>query len=830
MFKVTWDTETGGVLLSSKVSKDTLGISPRPVFFEELDLLELDRFGWTYPRGEEPVMWAVNKQYWYRGQMLFEAKGANIYDAPVVTLAPGIKPMALSAIDVAEMLRRNADLMFLLESEAIEFIRDTFTAYSKVNRVHDKIKANQMDFEALAAKVEKKTKQKMAVIKEDCESFDVVPLDVAESEGKRVLLSTKIDRFIASFSGGKDSQVVLDLCTRAIPPTDFEVIYSDTGYELPPSLDLYEDVKRYYGERFPALKFTTTRNHESVLNYWDKIGTPSDTHRWCCSVMKTAPLYRSLKVDGNKQARVLTFDGVRAEESTRRSGYNRIGKGVKHSTVINASPILSWNSVEIFLYLMKYNLPINPAYKVGVTRVGCVICPFSSEWNDMVINKIFCNSMRPFLSKVESKVSQLNIPDPENYIRTGNWKRRAGGRDMNPDSSLKILSHNPDLVVEIRNSHKNLTTWFSAVGDFNGNDKQGTISFKGSLFTYAIKVKGNTSTITFPQSSVNALFQGMIKRALYKACFCINCEACEVECPTGALSIVPQARIDKQKCVHCQKCLTFHELGCVVAHSLKVTTSNTSKMKLVGYNNFGLREEWLDFFMCNYENYFENDDHGLNPKEQLPSFTKWLVHAEILADAKNKTLTNLGKLLVSIYPDNPSLVWEIIWINLSYSSPIVKWFSQSVPFLREIPDNELKAMLKNDYPDSSDTTVKNIVYALLRTLRESPIGEDLNQYNQESKQTFIRRPYNDLSMEALAYSIYRFGEVRDTNDLRVSTIMSDTENGPKVEFGIDRNSLIKLLRSLHLDRRLTAELNMGLDHITLLSNKSALQILKEMTE
>lgn len=830
MFKVTWDKETGGVLLSSKVSKDTLGISPRPVFFEELDLLELDQMGWTYPRGEEPVMWAVNKQYWYRGQMLFEAKGANIYDAPTVSLAPGIKPMALTAIDVAEMLRRNADLMFLLESEAIEFIRDIFTAYSKVNKVHDKIKANQMDFETLAAKVEKKTKQKMAVVKEDCDSFDVVPLDVAESEGKRVLLSTKIDRFIASFSGGKDSQVVLDLCTRAIPPTDFEVIYSDTGYELPPSLDLYEEVKRYYGERFPALKFTTTRNHESVLNYWDKIGTPSDTHRWCCSVMKTAPLYRSLKVDGNKQARVLTFDGVRAEESTRRSGYNRIGKGVKHSTVINASPILSWNSVEIFLYLMKYRLPINPAYKVGVTRVGCVICPFSSEWNDMVINKIFTNSMRPFLSKVEDKVSILNIPDPENYIRSGNWKRRAGGRDMNPDSSLKIISHNPDLVVELKNSHKNLTTWFSAVGDFNGNDKQGTINFKGSLFTYSVKVKGNSTTITFPQSSVNALFQGLVKRALYKACFCINCEACEVECPTGALSIIPQARIDKQKCVHCQKCLTFHELGCVVAHSLKITTSNTSKMKLVGYNNFGLREDWLDFFMCNYENYFDNDDHGLNTKEQLPSFTKWLIHAEILNDAKSKTLTDLGKLLVNIYPDNPSLVWEIIWVNLSYSSPIVKWFSQSVPFLREIPESELKALVKNDYPDTSDTTVKNIVYALLRTLRESPIGEELNQYNQESKQTFIRRPYNDLSMEALAYSIYRYGNVKDTMDLRVSTIMSDSENGPKVEFGLDRNSLIKQLRSLHLDRRLTAELNMGLDHITLLPNKSALQILKEMTE
>ena len=45
MFKVIWDRETGGVLLDTKVSKDTLGISPRPVWFEELDLLGLDKLG-----------------------------------------------------------------------------------------------------------------------------------------------------------------------------------------------------------------------------------------------------------------------------------------------------------------------------------------------------------------------------------------------------------------------------------------------------------------------------------------------------------------------------------------------------------------------------------------------------------------------------------------------------------------------------------------------------------------------------------------------------------------------------------------------------------------
>ena len=301
MFKVEWDIETGGVKLSSKVTKDTLGISPRPVWHEELDLLKLDNLGFTYPHTDAPILWAVNKQYWYRGRMIFEVKGANIYDSPTVVLASKVEPMALEPVDVNAMLERNADQMFLIESEAIEFIRDTYIAYAGVNRAHDMIKANSaVDYEALAAKLEKKTKQKMAVVKEDCDSFDIVPLETANQEGKRVLLSTKIDRFIASFSGGKDSQVVLDLVTRAIPPTAFEVIYSDTGYELPPSLDLYEEVKQYYGNRFPALRFTTTRNHESVLNYWDKIGTPSDTHRWCCTIMKTAPLYRSLKAEGKK--------------------------------------------------------------------------------------------------------------------------------------------------------------------------------------------------------------------------------------------------------------------------------------------------------------------------------------------------------------------------------------------------------------------------------------------------------------------------------------------------------------------------------------------------
>lgn len=63
MYKITWDKETGGVLLHSRIVDGTLGISPRPVFYEELDLLHLNDMGWAYPHSEFPLLWAVNKQY-----------------------------------------------------------------------------------------------------------------------------------------------------------------------------------------------------------------------------------------------------------------------------------------------------------------------------------------------------------------------------------------------------------------------------------------------------------------------------------------------------------------------------------------------------------------------------------------------------------------------------------------------------------------------------------------------------------------------------------------------------------------------------------------------
>lgn len=829
MFKIIWDKETGGVLLNSKVTKDTLGISPRPVFFEELDLLELEKLGWTYPRVEAPIMWAVNKQYWYKGVMLFEAKGANIYDLPTLVFASGVEPMALEVVDVAEMLRRNADQMFLLESEAIEFIRDTFVTYSKVNHAHDTVRANQeIDFEAMAAKVEKKTKTKMAVIREDCDSFDIVPLDVANEEGKRVLLSTRIDRFIASFSGGKDSQVVLDLCTRAIPPTDFEVIYSDTGYELPPSLDLYEQVQRYYKERFPALKFTTTRNHESVLNYWDKIGTPSDTHRWCCSVMKTAPLYRFLKVEGNKQARVLTFDGVRAEESTRRSGYDRIGKG-KHIFTYNAHPILKWNNVEIYLYLFKYNLQINQAYRLGKSRVGCIICPFSTPWDDSIINHFYPEELKPFIDKIIQYSAHTHIKDIKTFLSERKWKLKILGNISNLPQ-IRFIQDNHKFRAEIENPKQSVFSWLPSLCDYTVSSNKigyfGDLKFKNSVHPYTLVEDFEKGKTVFEISGIyDQKLILLIKRLIQKVSHCIQCEVCEVDCPTGALSITPQIKINKSKCIHCHKCLNVHDRGCIVADCNRMVKDSDTSLKIYGYKKFGFREEWLDDFMSDPESFWANKDWG---QPMYEAFKRWGKDALIL-DSKNE-LTELGSTLKDIYSDNPTLVWEIIWINLSYNSFIVDRFCANVPVGRQFNSRTLLDAILEKESVNAVSTLNNACLALLDLLDKTPVGEDLQQGEERDKMK-VRTPYSDLSAEAIAYSLFKYGEVHDTTEMRVSDFYAeDTFDGIYRQFGISKNDFIKGLRYLssQSDRVLIAELNMGLDHITLDDKITTLDVLKKL--
>lgn len=836
MYKITWDKETGGVMLHSRIVDGTLGTSPRPVFWEELDLLKLHELGWSYPHCEEPLLWAINKQYWYRGEMVFEAKGANIYDAATVVLQLGFEKLKLKPVNVKKMLDKCQEYMFLLESEAIEFIHQTYIQYAGARKSVENIAANQLDFEVLAKKAEQKSKTKMAIVREDCDSFDIMPLEEAEKQGKKIYQTTKIDRFLASFSGGKDSQVVLDLCTRAIPSTDFEVIYSDTGYELPSSLTLYEEVQKHYNALYPDLKFSIARNHETVLNYWDKIGTPSDTIRWCCTIMKTSPLYRSMKKEGNKQSKVLTFEGVRAEESVRRSGYERIGRGVKHDTAINARPILNWSTIEIFLYLFKYNLPINSAYRIGKARVGCVICPYSSAWDDMIVNKCYPEVMHPFLSRIESWAKQGGVKDIDDYVKERKWKFRASGNILGKESTFIVEKSTSDFVARLVCPQTRIETWLIAIADFTitsikENRTQGELRYDKSVYTFDIVDKKDKGIFFTLYNANNPELQSLLRRVLNKATYCISCEACEVECPTGALSVLPNVKINKDKCIHCHKCLNFHDKGCVVATSVATTIETKMKAKtgIDRYNTFGLKEEWLDMFFADPECYFIGNNSGLGIK-QIPAMANWLKEAEIINDKKE--LTELGKLLQSAYTDNHDLVWEIIWVNLVKNSFICHWFASRIKTGTTYNKKSLVDLFIDEFQTTyGKRTVENAVSALLTTFANSPIGERFGLYEDVERDTATRSHCQELSDETVAYSIYKYSEQHNSKTLTISDFYrEDVQEGIYVEFAIPKEYTKKSLRSLNSadNRVLIAELNMGLESITLRDDLTSLSTLQQL--
>lgn len=831
MYKITWDKETGGVLLHSRIVDGTLGTSPRPVFCEELDLLKLNELGWEYPHTDAPLLWAVNKQYWYKGELMFEAKGANIYDPATIIFLPGKEKAKLKPVDINKMLKRNAEFMFLLESEAIEFIRETFSQYAGARKSVEKVAANQLDYEVLAKHMEAKTKKKMAIVREDCDSFEIMPLEAAEEQGKKVFHTTKIDTFIVSFSGGKDSQVVLDLCTRAIPSTEFQVIYSDTGYELPPSLELYQQVQEHYHKLFPDLKFSLVRNHESVLGYWDKIGTPSDTHRWCCSIMKTAPLYRSLKIVGtNKQAKVLTFDGVRAEESVRRGGYTRVGKG-KHTSIYNAHPILNWNSVEIFLYIFFHNLPINLAYKIGKARVGCLVCPFSTAWDDMIASCVYPNELKPFTDRLNSWAKTTKIANTNDFIKNRNWKIKAIGDTDLLKTLVSFSDKNGGFSAEIKHCRNSIYDWLHALCDYtifkdNGNDK-GTLDFNGRLYDFSIKYEDN-SKIKFVIENVNdPKLVYLLRRVMYKSAFCIHCEVCEVDCPTGALQILPNTLIDKSKCVHCHKCLDSHDQGCIAADCVRMikNMNNNMNVKIQGYKTFGMRQEWLDEFLSDPEYFWSDNSLGT---AQVDGFKAWLKDAEII-DAKN-CLTPLGEFVQQNKDDEINLVWEIIVTNLCYNSFIFHWFSNNIYFGQLYDRKILETLIKEQGYGNSGKTIANAVAAFVQTCEYSPVGDILN-YGVKNNGRKIRQDYSDATKAGLAYNIYKYSEKKGVRSLRVSDFYNnDCENGPFKALGLTKQTFVSILKSLNsLDNRvLIAELNMGLDSITLREDLDPLSCLKSL--
>lgn len=144
-------------------------------------------------------------------------------------------------------------------------------------------------------------------------------IDESHSFVKKTASMFDEERIVISFSGGKDSTVTADLVTKALSNPALTHIFGNTTLEFPYTIQYAERFNKAHEQCFWIAK----NNEQDFYDVCEDIGPPARMMRWCCSMFKTGPITRIIN-KLYRDARILTFYGIRKSESLSRSKYNRI--------------------------------------------------------------------------------------------------------------------------------------------------------------------------------------------------------------------------------------------------------------------------------------------------------------------------------------------------------------------------------------------------------------------------------------------------------------------------------------------------------------------------
>jgi len=362
-----------------------------------------------------------------------------------------------------------------------------------------------------------------------------------EIEALSIIQSFDKDNIVVSFSGGKDSLVALDLAERAGVK---KAIYVDTTIEFEENLEYLEIIKDFYNIKFEIIK--------APINFFDMVeyvGMPSRRFRWCCDVFKFGPMTNYAKK--NKLKGFIT--GLRKEESNKRADYDKIDKNPL-IPYLQINPILDWTKKEVWSYIDKYKLPVNPLYKY-FDRIGCWCCPFRTkrDWDQM--EKYFPEKIDFLNKKLDFIAEKFNIKDRELYIAHQGWTYWVFSQKKINITGFSISGPNGKKEIEI---------------DFYKNDEMIIDKIIRDNLFYAISsdIDVMDNKIIIKNVKVNNGKSNMLIKALIeKALNCIGCGACLFLCDNNALEIYKgSVHINKRKCNNCGKCLSTTPLrgGCIL--------------------------------------------------------------------------------------------------------------------------------------------------------------------------------------------------------------------------------------------------------------------------
>lgn len=808
MYAYEWDSSTGGYILTPMplaFSKE-----PRPVYYKELDILGFDKY-WDYDKNDSfPYMWAEANNYYYRGRLVAKTKGGSLYTPPELVLIEDPEPEGypLRFVDIPAMVDKNRQLMEQLVQETIKKIYNTFIEYQD-----------------------------------------------------------KVDVFYVAFSGGKDSVVALDLVQRALPHNYFKVLFGDTGMEFPDTYETVEKIKQICAEE--KIEFLQAKSKLKPENTWQIFGPPAVTIRWCCSVHKTTPQIMQLReVLQKPDFTGMAFTGVRGDESLSRSEYDAISYGGKHSGQYSCHPILEWNTAELFLYIYENGLTFNNAYKKGNTRAGCLVCPMSQGKHDYMKYKNYPDDTDLFINKIiTTSGKNFSKENYDRFVEQGYWRTRKSGRELNFGHDKHVFEIvKGQNVITVQKKNEYWKEWAKTIGQVTSlGDGEFSIAYEGKSYAIrTISTQEGGEQFTFPNienSKSDIKFLSLFKSVIIKSVYCVNCGYCAAECKSGCIDMANGVHISNQ-CKHCFSCHDIYS-HCLRYNSIKNRIGVKAMTGLDRYYSFGIKENWLRVYF-DYEgtsSFWKSDGDGEVPNKKKDAFLNFVKDAGLVDEDKSlkgkeykyiKYKPNkFAEKMFSLGVDDESM-WAYLMCNLVYAedSEEFRWFIKNIPFSETSTPESIKLRLDEVMEnDKSGLGKRNICDALKSFLIKTPFGKQLGlgsvidyeeKVSSNGRETitlnyFVRGSWKNPDEKVILYALYKFAEACGNYRQFTLTRLLDTSVesagiSPTQIFGLNRETMEKILNGLTFNYPdlIEARFTLGLDNITLKSDKTANEILNEL--